>query len=129
MRKFHRAMVTIGAISAALAVIAGAFGAHTLRDILPPDRMSVFNTAVEYHFYHSLGLFAVAWTYTRWRSRYSKISGWSMFTGIILFSGSLYLLAFTGISWLGAITPFGGVAFIVGWIALAMAPKKRGRRE
>ena len=112
-----------GAVNGALAVVLGAFGAHGLEDRIASDLLVVYHTAVEYHTSHALALLAVGLAsrllpdsagLLRW-------SGWLFLTGIVLFSGSLYTLSITDIRGLGAITPFGGVAFIAGWIVLAVA--------
>ena len=111
----------LSALSAFLAVAAGAFGAHALRARLSPDLLAVFETAARYQMYHALGLLAVAWMVTRWPGPWPVRAGWLFVAGTVLFSGSLYLLALTGQRWLGAITPLGGLAFILGWAALAWA--------
>jgi uncharacterized membrane protein YgdD (TMEM256/DUF423 family) len=113
----------LGSISAGLGVAIGAFGAHGLRARLTADLLQTFETGVRYHLYHALALFVVAFALTRWQqtSGLSTAAGWLFVVGIILFSGSLYLLAITGVRWLGAITPLGGVAFIAGWICLVVA--------
>jgi uncharacterized membrane protein YgdD (TMEM256/DUF423 family) len=116
-----RTFVALGAISALLAVAAGAFGAHALRTRLVPDMQAVFETAARYHMYHALALLAAAWAFTRWPGGPVIAAGWLFVAGTVLFSGSLYLLALTGQRWLGAITPLGGLAFIAGWAALAWA--------
>ena len=108
------------AVLCGLGVVLGAFGAHELRDRLTPDTLSVFETGVRYHLYHALGLFAVAWAASRWANAWVGAAGWLLVAGIVTFSGSLYLLAITGIRWLGAITPIGGVCMTAGWIALAV---------
>ena len=115
----ERFLFTAGAVAALLAVVLGAFGAHALRDRLPPDLLAVFETGVRYHFYHALGLLAAAYVASRWPAGAAGIAGSLFLAGIVLFSGSLYLLAVTGTRWLGAITPLGGLAFIAGWAALA----------
>jgi uncharacterized membrane protein YgdD (TMEM256/DUF423 family) len=116
----------LGSINAALAVGLGAFGAHGLRGKLSEDLLGTYQTGVQYHFYHALGLFAVALVASLLpESTLVKWSGWLMFAGIILFSGSLYVLSVTGIRWLGAITPLGGVAFISAWLLLALAVLKQ----
>jgi len=115
----ERFLFTAGSVAALLAVALGAFGAHALRDRLPPDLLAVFETGVRYHFYHALGLLAAAYASARWPEGAAGIAGWLFLAGIVLFSGSLYLLAVTGTRWLGAITPLGGLAFIAGWAALA----------
>jgi uncharacterized membrane protein YgdD (TMEM256/DUF423 family) len=112
----------LASLNAALAVGLGAFGAHSLEAKLSEKMLATFQTGVQYHFYHALGLFAVAFAVSQLpASALAKWSGWLMLAGIILFSGSLYLLSTSGIRWLGAITPFGGVAFIAAWLLLALA--------
>jgi uncharacterized membrane protein YgdD (TMEM256/DUF423 family) len=108
-----------GAVHAFVAVAAGAFGAHGLKKILNPEMLAVFETAVRYQMFHALGLFAVA--YAAGQGLNVQLAGWAMFTGIVLFSGSLYVLALSGITAFGAITPLGGVGFLVGWASLAWA--------
>lgn len=119
-----RLFVTLGAGSAFLAVAAGAFGAHALRTRLPADLLQVFETAARYQMYHALGLVAVAWVVGRWPGELPQWAGWLFVVGTILFSGSLYALALSGVRWLGAITPLGGVAFLAGWVCLALAARK-----
>ena len=117
----------IGAISGGLAVAAGAFGAHGLENVLEPRMQDVFETAVRYQMYHALGLLAVGVIgLVAGRSRGLDVAGWGFVLGSCLFSGSLYALALTRIRILGAITPFGGLAFLIGWTALALhgAPAK-----
>jgi len=105
-----------------LAVMLGAFAAHGLKRTLPVELLGVFQTAVQYHFYHALGLLAVGLIATQLTgSGWIKLSGWLMFAGIVLFSGSLYLLAISGMRWLGMITPVGGVCFILAWASLAVS--------
>jgi len=116
-----RCFVALGALSALLAVAAGAFGAHALRSRLVPDMQTVFETGARYHMYHALALLVTAWAYTRWSGPPVVAAGWLFVAGTVLFSGSLYLLALTGHRWLGAVTPLGGLAFIAGWAALAWA--------
>jgi uncharacterized membrane protein YgdD (TMEM256/DUF423 family) len=112
----------LGAIAAMLAVALGAFGAHALRAKLAPDLLAVYQTAVQYHFWHALGLLAISILAIHMpASLMLKWAGWVMLAGIVLFSGSLYVLAVTGARWLGAITPFGGAAFILSWALLAIA--------
>ncbi len=113
-----------GSISAALAVALGAFGAHALKARVEPAMLDVYQTAVQYHFYHALGLFVVAMAAAHLPSGASgpvKWAGLAMITGTVLFSGSLYLMSLTGQRWLGAITPLGGTAFITAWVLLAVA--------
>jgi uncharacterized membrane protein YgdD (TMEM256/DUF423 family) len=116
-----RVFFGLGALSALLAVAAGAFGAHALRNRLVPDTLVVFETSARYHMYHALGLLAAAWAVARWPGSTAVAAGWLFVAGTVVFSGSLYLLSFTGQRWLGAVTPLGGVAFILGWAALAWA--------
>lgn len=118
-----RVFVMLGALSGCLAVGAGAFGAHALRDRLSTDMLSVFQTGVSYQMYHALALLAVGVLLGRFSidgSAWLTASGWLFVLGTLLFSGSLYSLSLSGITWLGAITPLGGVAFLVGWLALAV---------
>ena len=116
-----RVFFGLGALSALIAVAAGAFGAHALRERLAPDMLAVFETGARYQMYHALGLLAVAWAVARWPGSSAGLAGWLFVAGTVLFSGSLYLLALTGTRWLGAITPLGGLAFIAGWAGLAWA--------
>jgi uncharacterized membrane protein YgdD (TMEM256/DUF423 family) len=116
-----RLFAALGALSALLAVAAGAFGAHALRERLSPDMLAVFETGARYHVYHALGLLAAAWVVSRWPGGPATAAGWLFVAGTLVFSGSLYLLALTGQRWLGAVTPLGGLAFLLGWAALAWA--------
>ena len=113
-----------GAIAAGLGVALGAFGAHILKPRLSVDLLAIFETGVRFQIYHSLALLAVGWAATRWPGAWVGASGWLFLVGIVVFSGSLYVMTFTGARWLGAITPMGGVAFILGWVALAVAALK-----
>ena len=111
----------VGSLVGFLGVAAGAFGAHGLRSRLSPDMLAVFETAVRYQMYHVFALLITAVVIGRvGDARLLTIAGWSFITGIVLFSGSLYALALTRISSLGAITPLGGLAFLVGWACLAI---------
>jgi uncharacterized membrane protein YgdD (TMEM256/DUF423 family) len=106
----------------ALGVALGAFGAHGLSTYLAQhDLADIFETAVRYHVYHALGLFVAAWAAGKWPGALTTWAGYLFLVGVILFSGSLYLLVVTRASWLGAVTPLGGVAFIVGWALLFWA--------
>jgi len=123
----ERIIIQLAAIVGALAVAIGAFGAHGLADLLAQhDRVETFETGVKYHFYHALALLLVG---VLAHFPYSpKRLSWSaglFLAGIMIFSGSLYVLSLTGMTWLGAITPFGGVAFIAGWVMLLLAVKKK----
>ncbi|MDP4551492.1 DUF423 domain-containing protein [Guptibacillus hwajinpoensis] len=112
----------IGAINAALAVGLGAFGAHGLESRLSERMLDTFKTGVQYHMYHALGLIGIALAADKLQSTgLIQWAGWFMFAGIVLFSGSLYVLSLSGIKILGAITPLGGVAFITAWILLIVA--------
>jgi uncharacterized membrane protein YgdD (TMEM256/DUF423 family) len=113
-----RLFLGVGAALAFLAVAAGAFGAHGLRGRLSPDDLGTFETGVRYHMYHALALLAVAWVASRTSGAAVAVAGVLFVAGVVLFSGSLYLLSLTGTRWLGAITPFGGLAFLLGWLAL-----------
>ena len=116
-----RVFFILSSLSGGLAVALGAFAAHGLRSRLTPDLLASFETGARYQMYHALALLAVAWAVTHWtRSAFSSYAGWLFVAGTILFSFSLYLLALTG-RWLGAITPLGGVAFVAGWVCLALA--------
>lgn len=107
----------LGAINMALGVILGAFGAHALKARLSPEMLNVFQTGVQYHIYHALGLLMVAALLIPYPNAGGlRTGGWILLAGIALFSGSLYLLALTGIRWFGPITPVGGACFIIGWI-------------
>ena len=111
----------IGSLAGFLGVAAGAFGAHALRSRLSPDMLGVFETAVRYQMYHVFALIMTAAVMSRvGDAALLVIAGWSFVTGVVLFSGSLYALALTGISGLGAITPLGGLALLVGWACLAI---------
>lgn len=115
----------LGAVFAFLAVAAGAFGAHALKTILSAEMLAVFDTAVRYQMYHALALFVAGWAGDRYRLELVRAAGWLFVLGIVLFSGSLYLLSFSGIRWLGAVTPLGGLAFLGGWALLAWAAYKK----
>ncbi|HLT30157.1 MAG TPA: DUF423 domain-containing protein [Myxococcaceae bacterium] len=115
-----------GAINAALSVAAGAFGAHGLKSRLTPDLLAVFETGARYHMYHALALLAVGLVAHLRGHALLTASGWAFTAGILLFSGSLYVLALSGVRWMGAITPLGGLAFIGGWVLLAAAALRTG---
>jgi len=112
--------ISIGSVSMALAVLLGAFGAHGLKGTLTEKYLEIYNTGVFYHLIHSLGLIIIG----NLQKEKTKGSGIFLLAGILLFSGSLYLLAITGIKWLGLITPLGGISFIIGWLTLALAYRK-----
>ena len=113
-----RFFFTSGALMAFLAVGLGAFGAHALKSRLSAEMLDIFEVGVRYHMYHALGLFAVAWASSHWPESNVNAAGWAFLVGIVIFSGSLYLLSAFGIRWLGAITPVGGLAFLIGWAIL-----------
>jgi uncharacterized membrane protein YgdD (TMEM256/DUF423 family) len=116
-----RTFLLAGAVAGLIAVAFGAFGAHGLRGRLTPDMLAVFETGVRYHMYHALALLLTAALAPRLDGRAIVAAGWCFVAGIVLFSGSLYLLAVTGIRALGVVTPVGGVAFLAGWACLAVA--------
>lgn len=113
--------IILGSCCGMLAVIFGAFGAHALKGRLDDYAMGVFETAVQYHFYHSFALLAVGIiALSQPHSAMLRSSGWLFFLGLVIFSGSLYLLSLSGLRWLGAIAPLGGLALIGGWACLAV---------
>src|SRR5690554_5107861 len=119
--------IRIAAVLGALAVAIGAFGAHGLEPLLTKfNRLETFETAVKYHFYHTLAIFLVGVIIAQGTDhKLLKYSAWSFGAGIIIFSGSLYALSLTNVTWLGAVTPLGGLAFIVGWILLFLGIGKK----
>ena len=118
-----KTFVMIGAAFMFLGVGAGAFGAHGLASYFErfPDLAETYDTAVRYHIIHALALFLTAWLTTQYDSNLTTWAGWAFFVGVLIFSGSLYLLVFTQTRWLGAITPIGGVAFLAGWVFVFLA--------
>jgi uncharacterized membrane protein YgdD (TMEM256/DUF423 family) len=126
-RSHERLFAVLGALSAFIAVAAGAFGAHALKARLAPDLLAIFDTAARYQLAHALALLGVAWACQRWPGSSARWAGWCFTLGTVLFSGSLYLLALTGVRGLGAVTPFGGVAFLLGWLLLAWSAWRGGR--
>lgn len=125
--KINSTFVTIGSLCALLSVAIGAFGAHGLEGRLTADMMENYQTGVQYQMMHSLGLLVVGLLSGFMpESGHLRRAGWSMLIGIIVFSGSLYVLSITGITKLGMITPIGGVAFIFGWLSLILAARKKG---
>jgi uncharacterized membrane protein YgdD (TMEM256/DUF423 family) len=118
-----RVFLGLGAMSGFVAVAAGAFGAHALRDRLSAEYLAVFETAARYQMYHALALLAVALLLSLRPSGTLQWAGWLFVVGTTLFCGSLYALALTGTRWLGAITPLGGIAFLAGWIFLALSAR------
>ena len=116
-----RTFLLIGAFSGFIAVTLGAFGAHGLRNRLSPEMLAVFETGVRYQMYHTLAILIVALAAARLDGWLIRSAGWLFTGGIVVFSGSLYVLALTGVTMLGAITPLGGVAFLGGWACLVLA--------
>lgn len=117
----ERIFFALAALSGGMGVALGAFGAHGLRARLSTQDLDTFKTGVDYQMYHALALLGAALALTRWtNSGLFIISGWLFVAGTVLFSGSLYILALSKVRWLGAITPFGGLAFVAGWICLAL---------
>jgi uncharacterized membrane protein YgdD (TMEM256/DUF423 family) len=118
-------LLAVGGANAAMVVILGAFGAHALKARLTPELLAVYHTAIQYHLFHALGLLVIG-LLLLWfpASAYLKWAAWFMLAGILLFSGSLYLLSVSGVRWLGAITPLGGVAFIIAWLLFCLGVLK-----
>jgi len=112
--------IAVGAVAGGLGVALGAFGAHGLKSRVGADLLVVFETGVRYQMYHALALLLVGWASTRWSGVWAGAAGWLFLAGIVVFCGSLYVMTLTGARWLGAITPLGGLAFILGWISLAV---------
>jgi uncharacterized membrane protein YgdD (TMEM256/DUF423 family) len=124
----ERFFAVLGALSGLVAVAAGAFGAHGLKSRLTPDLLAVFETAARYQMFHALALLAAAWAIGRWTGRAAVAAGWCFAGGTLVFSGSLYLLALSGLRAFGAITPVGGALFLAGWLLLAVAAWRGGAR-
>lgn len=124
-----RLFILLAGVSGGLSVAAGAFGAHALRARLDARMLEIFETAARYQMYHALALLAVAWLVQRGgaSAAAATVAGWSFVVGTLVFSGSLYALSVSGLRWLGAITPIGGVAFLIGWVALGVAGWRLGR--
>lgn len=115
-RSLSQRFLVLGAVFAGSAVAAGAFGAHALKDILDAHMLQVFDTATRYQMYHAFGLCIVSWAIDRYPEQRLEQTGWLFTTGILLFSGSLYVVSLAGIRWMGAVTPIGGLAFLAGWV-------------
>ncbi len=116
-----RTFLVIGAVFGFLAVALGAMGAHALSGRLAPDRLALYETAARYQMYHALALLAVAWAADRFPGGAAAGAGWAFVAGILIFSGTVYALAFGAPRWLGAVTPIGGLCFLAGWLLLAWA--------
>jgi uncharacterized membrane protein YgdD (TMEM256/DUF423 family) len=120
-----RLFIMLGSFNAFLAVGFGAFGAHGLKTRIPVEMLTVYQTGVHYHLFHAIALLCIGLLAQNWSdSFYLKVSGWLFLTGIILFSGSLYALSMSGLRYFGLITPFGGMAFLAGWVFLILAAWK-----
>ena len=122
--------IAVGSMVVAVAVMLGAFGAHGLKEVLSGTQMKVYQTAVQYHFYHGLGLMLVGLVMFNLADVISvglRWVPWLLLTGIVLFSGSLYALTLFDLRWLGVVTPFGGLSFIAGWVLLAVVLWKQGK--
>jgi uncharacterized membrane protein YgdD (TMEM256/DUF423 family) len=117
----ERTWFAVGSVLAAIAVAAGAFGAHGLENRLSADDLDTYQTAARYHMYHALALLAVAYASKRFEGGLVTAAGWLFIAGIVLFSGSLYVLSLSGVKILGAVAPIGGVCFLAGWACLALA--------
>jgi uncharacterized membrane protein YgdD (TMEM256/DUF423 family) len=117
----ERIFFAAGALLAMVSVAAGAFAAHGLKARLAPEMLGVFELAARYQMYHAIALVICAFAWTRWPGPAVALAGGLFFVGILFFSGSLYVLSLSGIRWLGAVTPFGGVAWLIGWASLAWA--------
>ena len=118
----QKIFIIVGSLLAALGVLMGAFGAHGLKNHLSADLLDIYHTAVDYHIYHALGLILIGMLSSQFQTKaLIAWSGYCLLAGILMFSGSLYLLSVSGQRWLGAVTPFGGTAFILGWVLLALS--------
>jgi len=125
MPQTAKLFLALGGLNAALVVILGAFGAHALKARVPAEMLAVYQTGIHYHMFHALGLVLVGLVATQLPvSAYLKWSGGLMLVGIVLFSGSLYALSLSELRWLGAVTPFGGLAFIAAWVLFVIAVLK-----
>ncbi len=120
-----RLFFVVGSLFGFLGVALGAFGAHALKGNLGADQLLVFEVGVRYQMYHAFALLAATWAYTKWPGKSLIASGWLFIVGTVLFSGSLYALSLSGLQWLGAITPFGGFAFVAGWLCMAWSVWRR----
>jgi uncharacterized membrane protein YgdD (TMEM256/DUF423 family) len=121
---FERKWIVLGALLGGSSVALGAFGAHGLRGLVTADLLANYETAARYQMYHALALLAVAFVGARaGAARAANLAGWLFVAGVVIFSGSLYVMTFTGLRWLGAITPIGGAAMIGGWVSLAAAAR------
>ncbi|MEO9871460.1 DUF423 domain-containing protein [Ekhidna sp.] len=121
----HKLFLIISSISGIIAVGLGAFGAHALKNKLQTEgTFDTYQTAIQYQFYHTLALMGIAILLTKYQNSWLNYAGYSMTFGMLIFSGSLYILCFTGMKWLGAITPIGGLLLILGWVFVLLAALK-----
>jgi len=119
-----RLFFAIGSLSAFIGVALGAFAAHALKSRLDAELLATFEVGVRYQMYHAFALLAVGWAQTRWPGTALTAAGWLFVVGTVIFSGSLYALSLSGLRWLGAITPVGGIALLAGWLCLAWSAWK-----
>lgn len=129
LSKTSRNLIIIGAISGFLSISFGAFGAHAIKQWMSVDLMAIYQTAVSYQIYHSLGLILIALVYQHQQNTLIKTAGWLMLAGIIIFSGSLYTLSLTDTRWLGAITPVGGILLLLAWLLLGLGVSKKDKLQ
>ena len=115
-RSLSQRFLGLGTVFAGSAVAAGAFGAHALKETLDAQMLQVFDTATRYQMYHAFGLCIVSWAIDRYPEQRLEQTGWLFTIGILLFSGSLYVVSLAEIRWMGAVTPIGGLAFVAGWV-------------
>ena len=120
-----RLFFLVGSLFGCLGVVLGAFGAHTLKGQLSADQLIIFEVGVRYQMYHAFALLAAGWAHSKWPGVVLITSGWLFIAGTVLFSGSLYALSLSGAKWLGAITPLGGLAFVIGWLFMAWSAWRR----
>ncbi|MEE3232792.1 MAG: DUF423 domain-containing protein [Candidatus Latescibacterota bacterium] len=116
---------SIGSILALLAVAGGAFGGHVLKPRLSEYHLEIFEIASRYHMYHAIAVIICSWAINKFSSTWAQTAGWFFVIGIMIFSGSLYLLSITELRLLGFVTPVGGTAFMLGWLCLAIAPWRK----
>jgi uncharacterized membrane protein YgdD (TMEM256/DUF423 family) len=127
----HKLFIRTAALLGAISVILGAFGAHKLKEVLPPNTLNIFETAVRYQFYHVIALLLTGILFKEFENKFMQWAGWLFIAGIVLFSGSLYILTYlqaaeiVGYTGIGAITPIGGLLFILGWVMLVLGVKTK----
>ncbi len=124
VKNYYRLFLLFGSFFGLTGVALGAFGAHALKSVVFPEMLSAFETGVRYQLYHAFALMVTALLHDRGGGRFGVFAGWFFIAGIVLFSGSLYTLAVSGVGWIGMITPFGGMCFLAGWLALFAAALK-----